>query len=295
MYQPERPSQDRFIAARGLHHHVNVWDSDAAEGPAVVMLHGWMDVGASYQFVVDAMPRARRIFAPDLRGFGLTDSSGADCYWFPDYLGDLDALLDVLSPDAKVDLVGHSMGGNVVMQYASARPERIRKLVNLEGFGLPQTSPSDAPSRLSKWLDDLKQEQALAPYASLDLVARRLMRNNPRLAADKAAWLAGKWSREVDGHFEILGDSAHKRVNPMLYRVDEALAHFSSLQMPVLWVEAAQTQVELFWRGRYSKAEFHRRLDVVPQLERKVLDGCGHMLHHDQPEQLAALLTAFLD
>jgi pimeloyl-ACP methyl ester carboxylesterase len=101
------------------------------------MVHGWMDVGASYQFVVDALTTDRWVVAPDWRGFGLTPSGGADSFWFPDYLADLDALLDLLSPDAPVDLVGHSMGGNVAMMYAGIRPERIRTLVNLEGFGLP--------------------------------------------------------------------------------------------------------------------------------------------------------------
>ena len=110
--------------------------------PLLVMVHGFMDVGASFQFVVDAMAAAgdgaRCVVAPDWRGFGRSEAPGAtDAYWFADYLGDLDALLDALSPDAPVDLLGHSMGGNVAMAYAGVRPGRVRRLVNLEGFGLP--------------------------------------------------------------------------------------------------------------------------------------------------------------
>jgi len=74
------------------------------------MLHGWMDVSASFQFVVDALRRSWRVLAPDWRGYGLTDRAQADCYWFPDYLADLDQLLDALLPDEPVALVGHSMG-----------------------------------------------------------------------------------------------------------------------------------------------------------------------------------------
>ena len=58
------------------------------------------------------------MLAPDWRGFGRSAAPGVDSYWFPDYVADLDALLDRISPDAPVDLVGHSMGGNVVMSYA---------------------------------------------------------------------------------------------------------------------------------------------------------------------------------
>lgn len=297
-YEPRRTSQSRFIAARGLKHHVRAWTSavaPSAEAPPIIMLHGWMDVGASFQFVVDALAGPERvIYAPDLRGFGLTETPPGDCYWFPDYLGDLDALLDALWPDGAVDLVGHSMGGNVVTQYAGVRPERVRRLVNLEGFGLPDTPATDAPDRLRQWLDELKTETTFRPYPSLSHVAKRLQLNNPRLDPSKAAWLAEHWAREEGGAYHLLGDPAHKRVNPILYRAQEALACFRRISAPVLWVEAAHTQVERFWQGRYSKQEFHQRLSAVRDVRREVLPDCGHMLHHDQPEALAALLGAFL-
>lgn len=75
-----------------------------------MLLHGWMDVGASYQFTVDALQRERRIIAPDWRGFGLTTGAPVDHYVFADYLADLDLLLDHYAPGEAVDLVGHSMG-----------------------------------------------------------------------------------------------------------------------------------------------------------------------------------------
>lgn len=86
------------------------------------------------------------------------------------------------------------MGGNVVMLYAGVRPERIRRLINLEGFGMPATRPSQAPGRLAKWMDDLKSlhrgEMDLKSYDDAAGVARRLMKTNPRLGRDKAEWLA---------------------------------------------------------------------------------------------------------
>ncbi|MFI4931010.1 MAG: alpha/beta fold hydrolase, partial [Burkholderiales bacterium] len=140
-YAVRRPAQSRYLAVRGLRYHVNLWGDPATlarERPLLVWMHGWMDVGASLQFVVDAMRDDRVIAAPDWRGFGRTGvPPGTDSYWFADYPGDLDGLLDALSPGAPVDLAGHSMGGNVVMTYAGSRPERIRRLINMEGFGLP--------------------------------------------------------------------------------------------------------------------------------------------------------------
>ncbi|MCW5636533.1 MAG: alpha/beta hydrolase [Rubrivivax sp.] len=303
-YHPVRAARARFVPVRGLRYHVHEWGAPGAGTPPIVMLHGWMDVGASFQFVVDALeatPLAgRRIVAPDWRGFGLTaPPEPTDSYWFPDYLGDLDALLAALGIDEPIDLVGHSMGGNVVMSYAGVRPARVRRLVNLEGFGLPRTEPRHAPRRLAQWLDTLAEPQALKDYASLDEVAERLRRNNPRLAEDKARWLAPMWSRRGDdGRLHILGDPAHKRPNPVLYRVEEILETWKLITAPLLWVEGADSQPEAWWGGRYSRAEFHERLAVVRhfegQVQRHVLADCGHMLHHDQPEALAARLAAFL-
>ena len=301
-YTARRLARSSFVPLRGLRYHVHQW-GDASlvtpSRPPLVLLHGWMDVGASFQFVVDALAAAegfeRWVIAPDWRGFGLTDTPGADTYWFPDYLGDLDALLDALAQDRIIDLLGHSMGGNVVMSYAGVRPARIRKLINLEGFGLPQTRPDQGPRRMVQWLDELKQPQPLRDYASVDEVAARLLKNNPLLTPDKAAWLAPHWSApRADGRWHILGDPAHKLANPVLYQVDQILETWKLITAPLLWVEGDQTDVARWWGNRYTKEEFHQRLAVVPSVQKATLAPCGHMLHHDQPAALALQLSAFL-
>ena len=296
------PPRSQFVPVRGLQYHVHSW-GDAAlttpERPPLVMLHGWMDVGASFQFVVDELARAegftRCVFAPDWRGFGLTDTPHADTYWFPDYLGDLDALLDALAPHGTIDLLGHSMGGNVVMSYAGVRPQRIRRLVNLEGFGLPQSQPHQAPKRLLQWLDELKEPTTLRDYDSLAAVAERLQKNNPLLAPDKAQWLAPHWSRQdAAGRWHILGDPAHKRVNPVLYHVDEIVEAWKLITAPVLWAEGDRTDMAKWWGKRYPRSDFDARLAHVAQCEKVLLSPCGHMLHHDQPQALAQHLARFL-
>lgn len=302
-YRPARIAEERSLPIRGLDYHVNIW-GDPAEAtdarPVLFMLHGWMDVGVSFQFVVDALAAmegtTRCIVAPDWRGFGGTSPTAGDCYWFPDYLGDLDALVDTLSPGRPVDLLGHSMGGNVVMSYAGVRPSRVRRLVNVEGFGLPATRPEQAPARLAKWLDELKTPQHLSHYDGAAGVAERLRKTNPRLAPDKAAWLATRWAMaDENGRWHLRADASHKRVNPALYRADETVATWRRITAPLLWVEGAHTDVAKWWGDRYPRAEFEQRLAAVPRVERVTLADCGHMLHHDQPVQLTEILLRFLD
>jgi pimeloyl-ACP methyl ester carboxylesterase len=301
-YVELRPGRTRLVPVRNVQYQLREW-GDASlvtpERPLLVLTHGWMDVGASFQFIVDELARlegpTRHVVALDWRGYGGSTSGGVDAFWFHDYLGDLDTVLDLLAPGAAVDLAGHSMGGNVVMSYAGVRPARIRRLVNLEGFGLPDSAPAQAPARLAKWLDELKEPASLRSYESVDEVAARLRKNNPRLPAEKAAWLAPHWSqRRADGRWHILGDPAHKRVNPVLYRVEEVLAGWRRITAPVLWVEGANTDVTKFWGDRYPRAEFEARLAQVAQVERLLLEDCGHMLHHDQPAAVAAGLRSFL-
>ncbi len=294
VYAPLRPHRDEFLTLRGLRHHLLRWGTPRPGQVPLVMVHGWMDVGASFQFVVDALREPREVIALDWRGFGLSDTARTDSYWFADYLADLDALLDHLSPDAAVDLLGHSMGGNVAMSYAGVRPHRVRRLVNLEGFGLPDVSPAAAPERLARWLDELKDPPTLRPYAALADVAERLRRNNPRLPPDKAAWLAGHWARETTDGFVLNADPAHKLANPVLYRKAEVLACWQRIAAPTLWVEGSDDQLARFWGSRYPREDFEARLAQVPRLERSVLPDAGHMLHHDQPAALAARLELFL-
>jgi len=298
-YQPRRPLRSEFVRLRGMNHHLNVWGDRSMASvsrPPLLLMHGWMDVGASFQFTVDALAHERYVIAPDWRGFGLSDSTPGDCYWFPDYLGDLDALIEHLAPGQAVDLCGHSMGGNVVMSYAGVRAQRVRRLINLEGFGMPQTRPEHAPKRLTQWLDELQQPQALRSYASRDAVAERLMKTNPLLAADKAAWLASHWARQRDdGHWHVLGDPAHKRVNPVLSRAEDTIATWRLITAPLLWVEGDRTEFGKWWGDRYTHAQFEERLSVVPDLKRLKLHPAGHMLHHDQPAALARAVEDFID
>ena len=285
-----KPSRSRFVSVRGLRYHLREWGEPGA--PRLVLLHGWMDVSASFQFVVDALGRDWHVLAPDWRGFGLSEKGPGDCYWFPDYLGDLDAILGEASPDLPASLVGHSMGGNVALMYAGVRPARVGAVVNLEGFGLKDSQPAQAPGRYARWLDELKSPPGARRYASVAEVAERLRRNNPRLDRPRASFLAEHWSRRtVQGDYEIAGDPAHKIVNPVLYRWPEVAACWAAIACPVLWVEATDTDAHR-WAG--DADEIGRRVEALKSVEVARVADAGHMLHHDQPQAVARLIEDFV-
>jgi pimeloyl-ACP methyl ester carboxylesterase len=289
-------STSEFVTTRGIRLHVRHWGPENA--PMLFMLHGWMDVAASFQFVVDALGGDWHVIAPDMRGFGLSDwparQHGGGHYWFHDYLGDLDALLERYAPQRQVNLVGHSMGANLACLYAGVRPQRVRRVVDLEGFGLPASNPANAPRRIEHWLDELREPPTLRTYASLADVAARLTRTNPRLQPARAAFLARHWSRRrADGRFEVLGDPAHKMRGPQQYRLDEVTAAWARVSAKVLHLEAIDSPTLRMLAGDVPIAEFKARFRAFPDWREKYIGDAGHMLHHDQPEQVAALIEAF--
>jgi pimeloyl-ACP methyl ester carboxylesterase len=285
-----RASESQFLQIRELRYHVRRWPRPGAA--KMVLLHGWMDVSASFQFMVDALRGEWDIYAPDWRGYGMTQWGRGDCYWFADYVADLDFLLEAISPGAGVNLVGHSLGGNVSALYAGSRPERIRKLVMLEGFGLRATKPEQAPERYAAWLAELRSPPQLRPYADFGELAARMRKSNPRLSPARADFLSRHWGEEKEGKVRLRADPAHKIVNATLYRYEEALACWRRVSAPVLWVEGELWDA-LKSHGPNAGQLLERRA-AFPDLRQVSIPGSGHMLHHDQPEALARVIEEFL-
>ena len=288
-YRPVKPARSVRVPIRTVSYHVLEWGRPGA--PLLFLFHGWMDVAASWQFVVDALAGDRHVIAADWRGFGGT-LSPQDSYWMPDYQADIDALLRHYSPDAPADIVGHSLGGNVTTLYAGVRPERVRRLVNLEGLGLAGLSAEEAPLRMAQWLDQMAKPPTLSTYASLDEVAARLMRNNPRLSAERAHFVAPHWAEPgADGRYVLRASPAHKIINPYIYRADEAAATWARITAPVLWVTARESgHVERFT----NVPGYAERVARIRDRRHVWVEEAGHMLHHDQPERVATLIEEFL-
>lgn len=268
-----------------------------SHAPKLFLLHGWMDISASFQFVVEHLQKNWHVIAPDWRGYGATEWPPVDCYWFADYLADLDAILKHYSPDQAINLVGHSMGGNIALLYAGIRPHRIHRLVNLEGLGLPDNTAAEVPQLYANWLDMLASGTHIHLYDSLDKVAARLQKNNPRLSTDKAQFLAQHWARPTaEGQWEICGAPAHKIRTPIAYHLEDAQACWANISAPVLHVEGIQTEARLRLTGSMSAqamANFRQRFDVIAHRQDVLIDQAGHMVHHDQPEKIAQLIENF--
>lgn len=288
-YRPGRPPRRRQVTLRGLRYQLTEWGP--TEGTPLILLHGWMDCGASWQFLVDALHRERRILAPDWRGFGDSDWC-PNGYWFPDYLADLDALLDAEAADQAVDLVGHSMGGNVAGLYAGVRPERIRRLGLLEGFGMRPPAATEAPDRYRQWLEEQKDTPEMHTPASWDGLAERLMRQHPHMPPEHAAFVARCWAREnPDGSLTLRGDPRHKQKNPVLYRLEEAQACWRNITAPSLWIWGTESRVLRMFEDKES---WEARVRCFRDWRGVAIENAGHMLQHDQPQAVAEALEPFL-
>jgi pimeloyl-ACP methyl ester carboxylesterase len=290
-YRPLRAARSTFLTVNRLNYHVREWGDPS--DPLLVMVHGWMDVSASFQFLVDDLAGRWHVVAPDWRGYGLSAWTGASSYWAADYLADLDQILAHYSPDEPVRLIGHSMGGNAACVYAGVRPARIRTLVNLEGLGLPGDEPGAAPARMRAWLDALADPPSLKDYESFEAVAKRLQKTNPRLNDARAAFLAPHWSaKAADGRFQLRADPAHKIPNPATYRASEVIAIWQQITAPVLWVMARDSDYAKKMEGVPDYAD---RLAKIARIERVWIDDTAHMLHHDRSQELALVIEAFLE
>jgi pimeloyl-ACP methyl ester carboxylesterase len=290
-YEPLRFPRLEEVIVRGLRHRVTWW-GDRSQTP-LVLLHGFQDCGATWQFLVDCLPPQWSLAAPDWRGFGYSEEAPGG-YWFPDYFADLEALLDALVPNQAARIVGHSMGANIAQIYAGVRPERLAWLVNVEGFGLPRTDPKDAPARYVRWLDELRQPLREGRYRSVAQLAEVLRAKNPRLTADRAGFVARAWTRPARAEpesteVELLFDPRHRLINPMLYRREEAEACWARVRAPVLLVRGDAEDDR--WGSRRAAAEaLHAHLR---NLEIAIVPGAGHMVHHEAPEVLARQIVEF--
>ncbi len=274
---------------RGIDYHVSEWGN--RENPLLVLLHGWGDCGRSFQFLVDELKRPWFVIAPDWRGFGKTGSR-ATSYWFPDYVADLDALLAHYQPEEPVNLLGHSMGANVAALYAGSMPERVAAFVNVEGFGLADSDPLEAPANYRRWIEQSRVMPKYASYATYDELAQRIRKRNASVSQDKAMFVAKQWAEKTaDGTIKLRADPAHKLPGAVQYRRAEALACWSGIAAPVLRVVGEDTDFTAA-----AKSWLHADGGSPPpyDAETVVIPGAGHMVHFEQPGRLAAAAEAFM-
>jgi pimeloyl-ACP methyl ester carboxylesterase len=290
-YQALRTPRHEILRVRGLDIQLTRWGPEPGPVAPVFLLHGWQDSADTFQFMVDAFVHDWPLVALDWRGFGGSEWSG-NGYWFPDYIADLEALLDLLSPGEPARIVGHSMGGNIAATYAGLRPERVRCVVNLEGFGMERTSSEQAPAQLRKWLDQVKVAPVTKDYESFEQFAAVIAFRYPRFSAAQADFVARAWGRlEPSGRVSLSGDARHRWINPALYKREDAEQVWRQITAPMLLVLGDQS--EYLPRLGADGTEAALRA-IYPGVEIAHVPGGGHMLHIEQPDLVAALAEQFL-
>jgi pimeloyl-ACP methyl ester carboxylesterase len=290
-YRPQRLARQELLQVHGARIAVTRWGPDAAP---IVLLHGTMDCGASYQLLADALPADWPLAAVDWRGYGDSEPR-ADGYLYMHNLSDLDALLELLSPGTPARLVGHSLGGTVAATYAGVRPERVAWLVNLEGFGLRPALPETVPARHAAWLAALRQPRSaheVRTYPTLAELAARIARRNPHLRPARARFLASVWSRPApDGGHELRADPLHRLLTPIRPSPEEFAACWRLISCPALLVYGRDSEL---LRRMGSGATVGRWRELVPAGTVTEIAAAGHMLHVEQPEECARAIGAFV-
>lgn len=257
------------------------WSREAAGRPTLI-LHGYLEQGAAWDAVATQLPGP--VHAPDHRGHGRSGHVGTGgFYHFWDYVSDVDAVVEHLG--GKVHLVGHSMGGTIACLYAGARPSAVDRLVLVEGLGPPDlTSLSVGRSR--SFLKQRREPPVHKVLADLDDAVLRMKRFNPRLDDALARRLAARITEPVDGGLRWTWDPLHRATNPNPFDPRQFERWVRAIESPTLYIHGADSPFRVpDLDERYSWLARARRVDV---------DGAGHLIHHDAPDALAALIREFL-
>lgn len=281
--------ESRYVHLQDLRLHLSCWNGEPSAGQLpILMLHGFLDTGASFAELATAL--GRPALAWDARGFGRSDWVAPHAYYhFFDYLWDLHQLLQALELE-QVILLGHSMGGMAASLYAGTFPERVKALINLEGWLLPDSDPQQTPERVRGWLT---QREQLAPFHSwprFEEAAARLQRQDPRLTPEQTERLASHSLTQTPEGFQWRHDPLHRTRSPQPFRLDQALAFWRQITAPTLLLYGAASPIRQLpdWDQRMLAFEYQSAC-----LVREVPEA-GHNLHLHQPQQLAEWINNWL-
>lgn len=281
-----------YLRVRGVRLHVRVLGSLVA--PRVFILHGWLDASASFVPFAQALREQAGgnlcVIIPDQRGFGYSQPAPQD-YWFPDYVADLAAIAAHWGGMEAFSIVGHSMGAQVASLYAGLQPQRVRRLVVMDGLGVPDMPVADAPRRYADWLQALSKPPINGDFPDFVALAARIQRHHPRLDDEQAGLLARSWGvRDASGRVRLLADARHRMDGPLLYRSGEAETIWRQVTAPTLILLAGESPLRT-WIGA---AELERRQACFAQRQVVTLAGVGHMMHIETPQRSADAVTNFL-
>jgi len=269
--------RERFIQVRGLPICLCEWGDEGA--PIILCLHGFLDQGAAWAMVGERLAEEGYHFiAPDARGHGRSGHApaGSD-YHFPDYLSDLDGIIQFLKPD-KLRLVGHSMGGTVATLYAGVRPEIVDVLCVAEGLGPPAEEAVSLPNKLRLHLDQLQNLKAHRCMEDIPAAIARIQRMTPKMPTDFARFLAERSTKPQDDGLIWTWDPLHRTRMPTVFSLEGYLATLRRIQAPTTVVYGSES-----W---YCFPDLPEREAAIPNFTRMEITA-SHSLHIDAPEALS--------
>lgn len=282
------PTSHSFFSQRLRLHYV---DYGRADAPLLVLVHGGRDNARSWDFVAAALRDRYHVVAPDLRGHGDSAWAIGSQYAMPDYLLDLNQLLRHIGM-RPVILVGHSLGGAIVLQYAGTYPDRVSCVVAIEGLGPPPSMIVEKPveERLDEWIRTMELLAARQPrrYPSLAEAEARMREANPRLSAAMASHLTVHGTmRMEDGSYTWKFDNYVRAWGPNRYDRESVQRLWARIRCPALLVRGSESWAENPVKdGRASHFASYRYVEF---------EGAGHWVHHDQLEGFLREMTAFLN
>lgn len=283
------PASQILFSQRLRLHYVD-WGNPTA--PPLILVHGGRDHCRSWDWVALAMRDRYHVIAPDLRGHGDSEWVNGSGYAMIDYVYDLAQLVrqQHLAP---VTLIGHSLGGRICLEYAGVYPDRVTKLVAIEGLGPSRRetgSHSELPAhqRMAAWISDRHRFAGRLPrrYPTLADAVERMREANPRLSAEQALHLTTHAVHQnEDGTFVWKFDNYARGSSPYPFNESDAEAIWTRVRMPTLLISGLESQ------GDPNEDE---RTESFPQARKIGVADAGHWVHHDQLEKFLEEIELFL-
>lgn len=251
------------------------------EGPRFLGLHGWLDNAATFSRLAPLLPDIHLV-SLDLPGHGL--SPHRERYYFTDWVADVIDTADRLGWD-RFSLLAHSMGAGVSPLVAGTFPERVERLILLEGLGPMHTRAEDAPAQLKRALEFRARPSSI--YSTYDEALERISGPRGNLSRKSTELLGQRAIKKVEGGFTFTHDPQLRGPSRMRLTEPEVLAFFSQIVCPTLVVEAEDGMQfdQSISKGRLSVMQGPVTIARLPG---------GHHFHMEAPEGLARTVRAFL-
>lgn len=279
MNEPE----DRYFESARIRIHYAVWGDETK--PALVLVHGGRDHARSWDFVAESLLDRYAIYAMDLRGHGDSEWTRGPAYQLSHHVADLAKLVDELGRN-EVNIIAHSLGGRIAIDYACAFPEKVRKLVSIEGFGRPPSELSPA-KRLRTFVEQIRTTERFSPrlLPSLEACEERMYEANKHLSPLMVKHLTKHAVRQVEGGFAWKYDSYNRVMSTPDWSIDSFRRMWAELKTPILLVGGSES-----WFGP-------ERGDLVEEAlgtHHIMVENAGHWVHHDQLDVFVGLVRDFL-